>query len=242
MSAKKSAAGSQRVTTLVDPSELKPTLKCIGGSQSDQWNNILANQTLNTLWVAHSDVEARDRQYGATVAALAGIWPKDEIEGMIAAQLLAAHNAAMECYRRAMLSEQTFEGRRENLNQASKLSLTYATLLEALEPLSWQGPAEGYGRARPCARWRSGCRRHGRNPGGRGSGEIRGSTPCKANYRCTSAHDVGRGREAGASAARQRCRTVDAGCTAESHRALRRVIATRGSMATTRQRLSPCEG
>jgi hypothetical protein len=30
---------------------------------------------------------------------LVGIGPKDEIEGMIAAQLLAARNAAMECYR-----------------------------------------------------------------------------------------------------------------------------------------------
>ena len=48
------------------------------------------------------------------------------------AQLLAAHNAAMECYRRAMHSEQTFEGRRENLNQANKLSRTWATLLDAL--------------------------------------------------------------------------------------------------------------
>ena len=38
----------------------------------------------------------------------------------------------MECYRRAMLEEQTFEGRRENLNQANKLSRTWATLLEAL--------------------------------------------------------------------------------------------------------------
>jgi hypothetical protein len=63
---------------------------------------------------------------------LIGIGPKDEIEGMIAAQLLAAHNAAMECYRRAMLGEQTFEGRRENLSQANKLSRTYAALLDAL--------------------------------------------------------------------------------------------------------------
>jgi hypothetical protein len=38
----------------------------------------------------------------------------------------------MECYRRAMIGEQTFEGRRENLAQANKLSRTYATLLEAL--------------------------------------------------------------------------------------------------------------
>ena len=51
---------------------------------------------------------------------------------MMAAQLIAAHNAAMECYRRAMIPQQSFEGRRENLNQANKLSRTYATLLEAL--------------------------------------------------------------------------------------------------------------
>jgi hypothetical protein len=63
---------------------------------------------------------------------LVGIGPKDELEGMMAAQLIAAHNAAMECYRRAMIGEQTFEGRRENLAQANKLSRTYATLLEAL--------------------------------------------------------------------------------------------------------------
>src|ERR1700737_415563 len=31
-----------------------------------------------------------------------------------------------------MIGEQTFEGRRENLSQANKLSRTYATLLEAL--------------------------------------------------------------------------------------------------------------
>ena len=51
---------------------------------------------------------------------------------MIAAQLLATHNATMECYRRAMIAEQTLEGRRENLNQANKLARTYATLIEAL--------------------------------------------------------------------------------------------------------------
>ena len=50
----------------------------------------------------------------------------------MAAQLIAAHNAAMECYRRAMIGEQTIEGRRENLTQANKLSRTWATLLDAL--------------------------------------------------------------------------------------------------------------
>jgi hypothetical protein len=110
----------------------KGTLKNIGGSMSDHWNNLLANQTIQTLWLKHSDQETRDRQLSATVAAMVGIRPKDKLEGMIAAQLLAAHYAAMECHRRAMLGEQTFEGRRENLSQANKLSRTYAALLDAL--------------------------------------------------------------------------------------------------------------
>jgi hypothetical protein len=50
----------------------------------------------------------------------------------MATQLLAAHNATMECYRRAILPEQTSEGRSQNLNQANKLSRTYAVLLDAL--------------------------------------------------------------------------------------------------------------
>ena len=79
-----------------------------------------------------SSDERQEKQRRATLAALVGIAPRDELEGMLAAQLIASHNAAMECYRRAMIGEQTFEARRENLNQANKLSRTYATLLEAL--------------------------------------------------------------------------------------------------------------
>jgi hypothetical protein len=134
MSTKKIAVDDKKASTIVanDPDDLKGTLKWFGGSQSDHWNNILVNQAIQTLWLKHSDQETRDRQMSATVAAMGGIGPKGELEGMMAAQLLAAHNAAMECYRRAMVSEQTFEGRRENLSQANKLSRTYAVLLDAL--------------------------------------------------------------------------------------------------------------
>ncbi|MGE3064906.1 MAG: hypothetical protein AB7K67_04935 [Hyphomicrobiaceae bacterium] len=132
MSAKKPAANAPKTVVADDPDDRKGRLKNIGGSQSDHWNNILANQAVQALWVKNSSWEERDKQLSATVAALIGIAPKDELEGMIAAQLIAAHNAAMECYRRAMIGKQTFEGRRENLAQANKLSRTYATLLEAL--------------------------------------------------------------------------------------------------------------
>jgi hypothetical protein len=116
-----------------DPSKLPGRLKDIGGSKSDDWNNILANQTIQSLWFFEkADAEQIRRRRHATVDALIGIKPRDEMEGMIAAQLVACHNASMECYRRAMIREQSFEGRRENLSQAGKLSRTYATLLEAL--------------------------------------------------------------------------------------------------------------
>jgi hypothetical protein len=57
---------------------------------------------------------------------------KDEIEGMLATQMLACHNATMECFRRAMMGGQSFEGRTMNLGHATKLSRTYAMLVEAL--------------------------------------------------------------------------------------------------------------
>jgi hypothetical protein len=115
-----------------DPALLRGRLKRLGGSRSDYWNCVLVNQVMSALWVKNSDAETVASQTSAAGAALVGIGPRDELEGMIAAQLLAAHSAAMECYRRGMLGEQTFEGRRENLAQANKLSRTFSMLLEAL--------------------------------------------------------------------------------------------------------------
>lgn len=108
-------------------------LKYIGGSSFDAWNNTIANQATGSIWYGHNpDAERIHERQVASLSLLAGITPKDEFEGMLAAQLLASHNAAMECYRRAMIAEQTLEGRKENLGQANKLSRTHATLLEAL--------------------------------------------------------------------------------------------------------------
>ena len=103
-----------------------------GGSPCDAWNMVLVDQADQSLWTGNSPSDKREFQLEATIAALAGIGPKDELEGMMAAQLIAAHNATMECYRRAMLTGQTPEGTRDALNQASKLSRTHATLVDAL--------------------------------------------------------------------------------------------------------------
>lgn len=128
---KKSAP--QDTLVLADPNRTKGALKSLGGSSSDDWNNVLANQVVRSLWLAHSDEEDRQRQMQAAAGALVGIGPKDEIEGMLAGQMIAAHSAAMECYRRAMIQDQTFEGRNQSLKFAAKLSSTVAQLQAALD-------------------------------------------------------------------------------------------------------------
>jgi hypothetical protein len=132
MTRKTSGEDTDSHCVVVDPHDRKGRLKQFGGSESDHWNNTLAHQVVQTLWLKNSDEQEQDRQVNATAAALIGIAPKDELEGMMAAQLIAAHNASIECYRRAMIGNQTFEARRENLNQANKLSRTWTTLLHAL--------------------------------------------------------------------------------------------------------------
>ena len=114
------------------PQSAKPEFKQLGGSDSDHFNQLLADQTLQALWIANSDEVQRDRQYLAATAAMIGAKPENELEGMLIAQMVACHSATMECYRRGMLAEQSFEGRQFNLSAANKLSRTYAMLLDAL--------------------------------------------------------------------------------------------------------------
>jgi hypothetical protein len=218
------------------PDDLQGTSKQLGGSQSDHWNTILANQALSTLWTTHSKPETLNQQHSATLEALCGIGPRDEIEGMIAAQLLAAHSAAIECYRRAMIGEQTFEGRQENLNQANKLSRTYAALLDALNRHRGKGQQKVTVEHVHVHAGGQALVGTVETPGGGGSTETVVSTPCKANYPCTSARDAERGQGARRLANLPRCRTADAACTAESRGALRRAIGTPSSMGGTRPR------
>lgn len=112
-------------TVAVSPAKLS-------GLNDLPWANVLFSQVANSLWIKHSDAQKIDQQGDAMLAGMLGISPADPVEGMLAAQMLAAHNAAMECFRRAMLDGQTFEGRNQNLNFANKLSRTHATLVEAL--------------------------------------------------------------------------------------------------------------
>ena len=115
----------------LDKSE--PKLNHLGGSKHDEWNQALCNHVLNSAWYGRDpEPKARLDAYYANLAFLAGVNPKDVIEGMMAAQLFASHAASMECYRRAMSPDQSTEGRAANLVHAAKLTRANAAVVEAL--------------------------------------------------------------------------------------------------------------
>lgn len=104
--------------------------RSISGCEDEDFSRNLIHQVV----AAQSpDYCVSDQQLNAVLAAMTAMQPADALEGMVSAQLVAIHHAAMACYRRAAIDGQSFDGWRESLNQASKLSRTFAALTEALD-------------------------------------------------------------------------------------------------------------
>lgn len=94
----------------------------------------LVQQIAQSVW--YGDLEEEEQITKLVVSALSAIKqiaPRDELEGMLISQMIAAHNAAMECFRRSMISGQPFGGRDINLRHAEKLTKLYTEQVEALE-------------------------------------------------------------------------------------------------------------
>jgi hypothetical protein len=104
------------------------------GTQDRNLGIVLIKQAVEALWtparMSNADLQ---EAVNAAVAALKGLAPNDALEGMLATQMVATHNAAMECLRRSQLDGQSFEGRDQNLKHAVKLLATYARQVEALD-------------------------------------------------------------------------------------------------------------
>jgi hypothetical protein len=98
------------------------------GTLSADWTERLTGETAQTLGAIEGANPA-----AAAAAALAGLTPQDEFEGMMAAQLIAAHAASMACYRCAMQEPDERGSRMKNLNLANRLTRTFLSLLTALQ-------------------------------------------------------------------------------------------------------------
>lgn len=97
----------------------------------------LLGQVFDTFTGA--DASADVDKLNTVVALLFGIKPRDELECMLAVQMVGAHNAAMEFLRRAMAKDQTFEGTTENVHRATKLMRTFTAQMEALNKYRGKG-------------------------------------------------------------------------------------------------------
>ncbi len=66
------------------------------------------------------------------LATIHGIGPKDELEGLLAVQMMGVHSLGIECLRRASWEGQNEIGMDANINRATKLLRTFTTQMEAL--------------------------------------------------------------------------------------------------------------
>ena len=104
------------------------------GSQSIHFQRELLDQVTTSLWLPEWKSEEKKIEAAkAAFDALQKIAPQSELEGMLAAQMISTHNAAMECLRRSMMEGQTFEGRNLALTHAAKLLGLYERQLAALD-------------------------------------------------------------------------------------------------------------
>ncbi len=104
------------------------------GATNEWLQENLIDQLVKSLWLPSgmNEEHIHDRVVAA-IAALRGIKPRDEVEGMLGVQMVATHSAAMDCLGRAMIEDQTFVGRDLNLKHATKLLTLYARQLETLD-------------------------------------------------------------------------------------------------------------
>ena len=116
-------------------------LKLTGGSTGpggQGWNDAVIEDVVRAVTPDH-EIDTKNNiltpsveTVHAVYSGLVGIEPEDVIGDMVAAQLLAAHKAAMNCYGSANWPDLPIGSKMAMLNQATKLSRTSAALIEAL--------------------------------------------------------------------------------------------------------------
>lgn len=121
----------ESMPTLVDPG----SKTAIPKELREAWEDRTFEQLMS---VQHAGSGGLELLLRATTAAYQAIAPRDAVEGMLANQLIAAYEAAMERYRQAAHSP-TFEMTEVNVNLAAKLSKTVIALMEALNKHRNQG-------------------------------------------------------------------------------------------------------
>ena len=110
-------------------------LKDIGGGESEAWNQRQMRLLVSALPGINTADKAVVGEVGsAVVSGVMDLKPKDPIEGMLLAQIVVAHEAALDMYRRAWAQPpEYFDARCRYLQMADKAQRTVAVLTERLD-------------------------------------------------------------------------------------------------------------
>ena len=93
----------------------------------------LLNQVINVAAPRPAKKNAPVQDANAAVAAVNGIGPRDAIEGLLAVQMVAVHNAAMNTLEWGSHYDQPIRGAQRYLNLSTKLLRTFTAQVECLE-------------------------------------------------------------------------------------------------------------
>ena len=107
------------------------------GTPDKDLHNYLLNQIVQTFKGCVSsegfDHSKMEEFANNAMALLNGIQPQDEIEGMLAVQMIAVHNMVMETMKLAMVTGQRFEWKEASINHATRMLRTFTAQMEALK-------------------------------------------------------------------------------------------------------------
>jgi hypothetical protein len=104
--------------------------KRIFGTNNEDVTRALAQQVLNFIPTVAGKLDSRNSKWALTT--LSEIGPKDELERLLAVQMIGVHRLAAECLMRASREGQTPYGIDANINRATKLLRTFTAQMDAL--------------------------------------------------------------------------------------------------------------
>ena len=100
------------------------------GTNNPDSISALIQQVCGFLSIAPDEPDLQKLKYA--LATISGIGPKDELEGLLAVQMMGVHSLAVKCLTRASRKDQTPEAMDANINRSTKLMRTFTSQMEAL--------------------------------------------------------------------------------------------------------------
>jgi hypothetical protein len=128
---KRNSKGNSAATTTVPVTP--DDARYLGGSRSGPFNKLILREVVGCLCISNRDEEGQVELAQAAMSALKAFHPNDEIEGMLAAQAVALHLGAVECFRRSMIPSQPSDLASRLRRDGANLSRTMVEMLEAID-------------------------------------------------------------------------------------------------------------